>query len=648
MRCDRRNERRGAELAAVSAGSPASPATCAACGAALASDQRYCLECGARRGARDAALERILASLGGEPWRVLPPATVASSTYAPAHARSPTWPAGPTAVGVAVSRLVPPRLALPGPRVGAVLTLAMLAFGTLAGAAASNPTGTMGVLRRPLTLLMGAARTPVALKAAAVPPPVEAAPTPETVPPEASSGEAPAGESPAEGESSDEHSAGRSHRHGGAGTGKPPAVSKLPPVKHVFVIMLADEPSAQMFGPEAPAHYLAHTLERRGELLVRTYAVAREELANEVALISGLGPTAQIAANCPVYSDIIPTLPDKHGQYSAGTGCIYPVTAQTIGTQLEAKGLSWRVYAEALGNTPNAASCWHPAFGAPDPTTGMPAGERFATFRDPFDYFDGVLHGASCARDDVGLGSLSGDLKSAARTPAFSYIVPDLCHDGRPTPCAPGAPSGPSAADAFLRRIVPEILASPAYRRGGLLIITSDQAPATGEYADSSSCCLQPRFPAPEVAPGGASGASGSAGAPAPGAVSPGTTTPATTTPSTAAPTAAPTPAAVATTPGAPTPGPTTPAITTPGPTLVSTSTPAQPSIQLPPTGGGQVGALLLSPFVKPGTSNQEPLNDFTLLRTIEDLFGLPHLGYAGAKGVSSLEASVFSAYTGG
>ena len=59
--------------------------------------------------------------------------------------------------------------------------------------------------------------------------------------------------------------------------------------------------------------------------------------------------------------------------------------------------------------------------------------------------------------------------------------------------------------------------------------------------------------------------------------------------------------------------------------------------------GGGAVGALLLSPFVKAGTTSQEPYNHFSLLRTIEDLFGLSHLGYAAAPGVSSFEPSLFS-----
>ena len=69
--------------------------------------------------------------------------------------------------------------------------------------------------------------------------------------------------------------------------------------------------------------------------------------------------------------------------------------------------------------------------------------------------------------------------------------------------------------------------------------------------------------------------------------------------------------------------------------------------INLPPKGGGQVGALLISPFVKPATFDQEPFNDFSLLRTIENLFGLPPLGYAATRGLSSLEASVFSAWSG-
>ncbi len=45
--------------------------------------------------------------------------------------------------------------------------------------------------------------------------------------------------------------------------------------------------------------------------------------------------------------------------------------------------------------------------------------------------------------------------------------------------------------------------------------------------------------------------------------------------------------------------------------------------------GGGRVGAVLLSPFIKPGTVSATPYNHYGLLGSIEDLFGVPRLGYA-------------------
>jgi hypothetical protein len=39
----------------------------------------------------------------------------------------------------------------------------------------------------------------------------------------------------------------------------------------------------------------------------------------------------------------------------------------------------------------------------------------------------------------------------------------------------------------------------------------------------------------------------------------------------------------------------------------------------------------------------QDTYNHFSLLRTVEDLFGLGHLGYAGGKEVSSFASSLFT-----
>ena len=58
--------------------------------------------------------------------------------------------------------------------------------------------------------------------------------------------------------------------------------------------------------------------------------------------------------------------------------------------------------------------------------------------------------------------------------------------------------------------------------------------------------------------------------------------------------------------------------------------------------GGGRVGAVVLSRFVRAGTVITTPYNHYSLLRTIEDLFGLDHLGFAGQSGLDSFGLDVF------
>jgi len=48
--------------------------------------------------------------------------------------------------------------------------------------------------------------------------------------------------------------------------------------------------------------------------------------------------------------------------------------------------------------------------------------------------------------------------------------------------------------------------------------------------------------------------------------------------------------------------------------------------------GGGRVGAVILSPFVRPGTVSDVAYNHYSTLRWVEDEFGLRHLGYAADK----------------
>jgi hypothetical protein len=59
--------------------------------------------------------------------------------------------------------------------------------------------------------------------------------------------------------------------------------------------------------------------------------------------------------------------------------------------------------------------------------------------------------------------------------------------------------------------------------------------------------------------------------------------------------------------------------------------------------GGGDSGALLLSPFIKPGTVSKMPYNHFSLLRTIQDIFGLPQTGNAADPLVGTIGSDVFN-----
>jgi hypothetical protein len=61
-------------------------------------------------------------------------------------------------------------------------------------------------------------------------------------------------------------------------------------------------------------------------------------------------------------------------------------------------------------------------------------------------------------------------------------------------------------------------------------------------------------------------------------------------------------------------------------------------------TAGGRVGALVISPFAKGGSTSDTSYNHYSLLAAIEDIFSLPRLGYAGAPGLNSFGADVFNA----
>ena len=340
-----------------------------------------------------------------------------------------------------------------------------------------------------------------------------------------------------------------------------PASVSVAPVRHVFVIVLENEPYQVTFGKHSLAPYLAHELPRQGALLPHYYGIGHYSLDNYIAMVSGQAPNPATQQDCSIYSEFKRTAPglDTHGQ-ALGQGCVYPADVKTIADQLEAAGLSWKGYMEDMGRDPTreSARCGHVEIGKTDITEHASAGDQYADKHNPFVYFHSIIDDpARCGRHVVNFDHLAQDLKRLDSTPNFVYITPNLCHDGHDAPCANGEPGGLVSADAFLRKWVPQIVASPAFRRDGLLVITFD------EGTDGKACC----------------GEQGLADGPLPGQIGP---------------------------------------------------------------GGGRTGAVLLSPFIKPGTVSTRAYNHYSLLRTVEDFFGLSHLGYAAAAHLRPFGHDVF------
>jgi hypothetical protein len=340
----------------------------------------------------------------------------------------------------------------------------------------------------------------------------------------------------------------------------PAARAALPPIKHVFVVVLENKNYVETFGANTKAKYFANTLARRGQLLTQYYGTGHLSLDNYIAMVSGQGPNPQTQADCQRFTDFVAAAGlDADGQ-ALGSGCVYPARVKTVADQLTAKGLTWKGYMQSMGR-----ACRHPEIGAQDDTQQAKVGDQYAARHNPFVYFHSIIDSADCARNDVPLDALPGDLEDPARTANLSFIVPDLCEDGHDAPCVDGRPGGLVSADAWLKRWIPRILGSPAFGRDGMLIVTFDEAEAEPPDADADACCNEPIGP---------------------------------NTPNN----------------GGPVPG----------------------------QGGGRIGAVVVSPFTEPGSVNPTAYNHYALLRTIEDIFGLGHLGFAGRPGLKAFGSDVF------
>lgn len=231
-----------------------------------------------------------------------------------------------------------------------------------------------------------------------------------------------------------------------------PEETEAGPIQHVFLVSLASPGYEAAFGASAQMPYLSGDLRPQGVLLSSYSLLDTAPLPNGIATVSGQPPSAATKAACPKYEE-----------------CVQEVETLTVADQFVGAKLRWHGYFEGmLDEEGKPDSCVHP-----EPEAAVAANEEgYSPLLNPFVFFHSLLDLGDCDENDVPFTELANDLRKPETTANLSYVSPSLCNAGFPGECPEGAPEGAAAADAFLAKVVPEILKSPAYKQDGLLIVT--------------------------------------------------------------------------------------------------------------------------------------------------------------------------------
>ncbi len=356
---------------------------------------------------------------------------------------------------------------------------------------------------------------------------------------------------------------------------------KQPRVRHVWVIVLENEDYASTFGDPSADPYLAQTLPAQGALLQNYYGTGHESNDNYISLVSGQPPNADTQADCQVFSEFVGAL-ELPGGIEGGEGCVYPASVQNIGTQLSATRAKWKGYQQDMGNDQarESAACGHPALNAADGTQKAESGDGYATRHDPFVYFHSVIDDqAYCNEHVVALGAPDGTMPAGALRHETG-LASDL---------------GKVAHTPRFSFVTPNLCEDghdyPCVNQegGASALADIDRFLETWVPKITSSPAFQ-RNGLLEITFDESDGPQSDSTAcceEQPG-------------------------------PGSPLPG-----ITGPG--------------------GGRIGAVLLSPFIKPGTVSTTPYNHYSSLASWESLLGVPRLADA-ATVPSTFGADVFTA----
>jgi len=144
-----------------------------------------------------------------------------------------------------------------------------------------------------------------------------------------------------------------------------------------------------------------------------------------------------------------------------------------IADQIERAGLTWKAYQESMG-----APC------------GLRSHGRYAAKHDPFVYFNDIngwdgtaYHPERCIAHVVDYSQLDVDL-AKHQVPRYAFITPNLDHDMHDGTVAEG--------DAWLARELPKLLASDAFRNGGVIFLMWDEGGGTPAMDDPPFLAISP------------------------------------------------------------------------------------------------------------------------------------------------------------
>ena len=166
------------------------------------------------------------------------------------------------------------------------------------------------------------------------------------------------------------------------------------------------------------------------------------------------------------YADHHPSLPnylqmlsgtDQGVSDDEGPGA-HQFDSENLTTQLDAAEIPWRAYMEAMGSP-----------------CGLENRGNYAVRHNPFVYFTSVTRDQAYCEDHV--VDLRDNLADDLDADEYSYmwLTPDTCNDIHD--CAP------RIGDKWLKKIIPQLMDSEGYKRGGAIFILWDEGGADVSYA---------------------------------------------------------------------------------------------------------------------------------------------------------------------